>query len=107
MLLTGIEVVPNPEDYQQLVPMLKQSEEMTGQIAGMTLADAGYHSGGNLAACERRQQRITMPGSQDRRLKNPYHKDNFIYNIQTDSYTCPEGQVLRFLEILDLIKEKI
>ena len=106
MLLTGIEVVPNPEDYQQLVPMLKQSEETTGQIAGMTLADAGYHSGSNLAACERRQQRITMPGSQDRRLKNPYHKDNFIYTIQTDSYTCPEGQVLQFLEIRSLGAKK-
>lgn len=106
MLLIGIAAVCDPEDHNQLVPMLKQSEEMTGKLADMTLADAGYHSGANLAECERRQQRIAMPESQDRRLKSPYHKDKFIYDIQTDSYTCPQGQTLQFLEERSLAAKK-
>ena len=41
-------------------------------------------------------------------MKNPYHKDNFIYTIQTDSYTCPEGQVLQFLETRSLgVKKEV
>lgn len=102
MLLTGIEAVTDPEDHHQLVSMLKQSEEMTGKLADMTLADAGYHSGANLAECERRQQRIAMPESQNHRLKSPYHKDKFVYNSETDSYICSEGQTLHFLETRSL-----
>ena len=47
-----------------------------------------------------------MPESQDRRLKSPYHKDNFVYTIETDSYTCPEGQSLQFMEIRRLAAKK-
>ena len=31
-----------------------------------------------------------------RRTDDPYHKDQFIYDEQTYSYTCPHGQVLPF-----------
>jgi len=77
--------------------MLEQAEENIGKQADLSLADAGFHSGGNLAECETRKQMIVMPESQDKALKSPYHKDHFSYDEKNDSYRCPCGQTLRFL----------
>jgi hypothetical protein len=73
----------------------------------MTLADAGYHSGANLAVCEQRKQMIAMPESQEHRLKNPYHKDSFSYDANNDSYICPTGQTLEFLETRCIVKKVV
>ena len=62
----------------------------------MTLADAGYHSGANLQACAEREQQVVMPDAQEKALKQPYHKDHFKYDDTTDTYTCPQGQILHF-----------
>ncbi len=79
--------------------MMEQAEEMTGSKAGVTLADAGYHSGENLQSCGLRQQHVLMPESQHRALRNPYHKDRFTYDAETDTYICPHGQQLPFRSI--------
>jgi transposase len=107
VIMTGVEAVQEPEDHNQLIPMLEQSEETTGKLVDMTLADAGYHSGANLAVCEQREQKIAMPESQERRLKNPYHKDNFSYDTNDDSYICPTGQTLGFLETRRIEKKVV
>lgn len=96
LLITAADVVPLGTDTAQLVPMMEQAEEMTGERVERTLADAGYHSGANLKSCAERGQQVVMPEAQEQALKGPYHKDRFGYDALTDSYTCPEGQVLRF-----------
>jgi len=95
-LLTAVEVVTDAADTQQLIPMLEQAEENCGQKADKSLADAGFHSGKNLADCEKREQVIVMPEAQEKALKQPYHKDRFVYDPNSDSYLCPGGQTLRF-----------
>lgn len=107
LIMIGVEAVQEPEDHNQLIPMLEQSEEMTGKLVDMTLADAGYHSGANLAVCEQRKQMIAMPESQEHRLKNPYHKDSFSYDAGAESYICPKGQLLKFIETRSLTKKKV
>ncbi len=97
MLITAVDVVQDPEDHDQLVPMVEQAEEMAGKAADFSLADAGYHSGANLAACEEREQAVVMPESREFTLQNPYHKDKFGYDANTDSYVCPMCQSLRFI----------
>lgn len=62
----------------------------------VTLADAGYHSGANLHACAEREQQVIMPDAQEKALRQPYHKDHFKYDDTTDTYTCPQGQILHF-----------
>ena len=99
LVITAADVVCEADDHGQLTPMLEQAEEMTADRAEATLADAGYHSGANLESCAQRQQRVIMPESQHKALEHPYHKDHFCYDEQTDSYTCPEGQVLRFIRV--------
>jgi transposase len=93
MLITAAEVTDDPDDHEQLVPMLEQAAQTTGQRAAATAADGGYHSGANLAASS--GQCLVMPEAQPG-LDAPYHKDRFGYDAQQDAYTCPHGQVLTF-----------
>ena len=96
MMITAAEVTDDPNDAFQLAPMVEAAEEATGVQAEVTLADAGYHSGSNLAESEARGWRVVMPESQQRALTRPYHKDRFIYDAESDSYLCPQGERLRF-----------
>ena len=99
LVITAAEVVCEANDSGQLTPMLEQAEEMIGDRAEATLADAGYHSGANLESCAQREQQVIMPESQHKALEHPYHKDRFCYDEQMDSYTCPMGQILRFTRL--------
>jgi transposase len=97
MIITAMEVVQDPVDYNQLIPMIDQAKENTGKQTDHSLADAGFHNGSNLRACEQRQQVVVMPESQEKALQKPYHKDKFIFDSNTDSYLCPCGQTLNFV----------
>ena len=100
MLVTASDVVDEANDAARLTPMVEQSEEITGVRVPMTLADAGYFAGRHVAEMHRRGQQVVMP-DMARRTDDPYHKDQFIYDEETDSYTCPHGQVLPFTGISD------
>jgi transposase len=104
MFVTAVDAVQDAEDHHQLINMLEQAEEMTGKKADMTLADTGYHSGANLAACAERKQMVAIPESQENRAKRPYHND-FSYDANTDGYICPMGQALKFLETRRIVKK--
>lgn len=99
LVITAIEVSVSPADQAQLVPMIAQAHANVGCPAELTLADGGYHSGDNLAACAGAQYPVAMPESHRRapEAPDPYHKDAFVYDEQTDTYTCPQGQRLRFV----------
>ena len=95
MLVTASDVVDEPNDTARLTAMTKQAEEVTGVRVPMTLADAGYFAGRHVAELHRRGQQVVMP-DMARPTNHPYHKDQFIYDEGTNSYTCPHGQNLPF-----------
>ena len=96
MLITAAEVVNTAADSGQLVPMLEQAEELTGERAQVTLADGGYHTAANLEAGERRGQTLVMAERYQGEVQAPYFKDQFAYQEVTDSYLCPHGHRLTF-----------
>jgi transposase len=96
LLITAADVTTDRDDHGQLVPMLEQAAAVTGAPIPEALADGGYHSAANLAACEARGQVIVMPDPQAPRPDQPYHKDRFVYDPETDTFTCPQGQPLTF-----------
>jgi transposase len=106
VLITAVDTVQDAEDHHQLVNMLEQAEDTIGKKADITLADTGYHSGANLAACEQRKQMVAIPESQEHRL-NPPHHNRFSYDANTDSYVCPFGQTLIFIETRRLVKKAV
>ena len=99
MLVTAVDVVDEANDNAMLAPMMERAEETTGTKSQTTLADAGYFAGSHLAECSRRGQQVVVSESRQRFLKDPYHKDRFIYDEQSDSFTCPQGQTLAFVRI--------
>ena len=106
MFITAVAAVQDADDHHQLVNMVEQAEEITGRRADITVADAGYHSGVNLAACVERNQRVAIPESQENRLK-PAHHDKFCYDAGTDSYTCSIGKTLKFIETRSVVKKTV
>jgi transposase len=96
LILVAEDVVQDQVDRHQLESMQTQTEENTGRKPDILLADAGYHSGQNLEICAEKGQVVAMPEDQKLALNQPYHKDRFIYNKETDSYLCPQGQTLKF-----------
>ncbi len=106
MLITAVDTVRDTDDHHQLVSMIEQAEEMVGKKAGITVADAGYHSGANLAACEERNQKVATPESQENRLKPAYH-ERFSYDAGNDSYVCPLGKTLSFVEIRSIVNKEV
>src|ERR1700732_1521040 len=93
LLVTAAEVVTAPDDHGQLLPMCEAAEALTGQRADVTLADGGYYSGPNLVACAEREQTIVVPEART----GAYNKNAFTYDAETDSYACPQGQVLHLV----------
>jgi transposase len=96
LLITAADVTADRDDHGQLVPMLEQAEAVTGAPIPEALADGGYHSAANLAACAARGQVLVMPDPQAPRPDQPYHKDHFVYDPEADTFTCPQGQLLTF-----------
>jgi len=96
MLITAAEVVNSASDSGQLVPMMEQAEDLTGKRTPVTLADGGYHTAANLEAGKQRGQILVMTERYQDAEKNPYFKDQFTYDAETDSYICPKGQSLHF-----------
>ncbi len=94
LLITAAEVVAEPTDHGQLLPMLQASEEAVGAPPGVLLSDGGYLSGTTLRECEARGQRVAMPEAGGGTLDSPYHREAFRYEAATDSYLCPTGQRL-------------
>ena len=99
MLVTAVDVVDQANDNAMLVPMMEQAEETTGTKSQMTLADTGYFAASHLQECSCRGQHVVVSESRQRFLKDPYHKDQFTYHEQNDSFTCPQGQALKFVRI--------
>ena len=89
MLVTAVDVVDEANDNAMLAPMMERAEETTGTKAQTTLADAGYFAGSHLEECASRGQQVVVSESRRRFLKDPYHKDQFTYDEQSDSFTCP------------------
>ena len=42
---------------------------------------------------------MVVSESRQRFLSDPYHKDRFTYAEQSDSFTCPQSQTLKFVRI--------
>jgi transposase len=98
-VIVATDVVCAPSDQGQLSGMAVLAEAVLGKNGETTyLADKGYFCGEDLAVCEEKGiqaivARQDKPGEKDR-VRKAFSLDKFLYDKDSDSYTCPAGQVL-------------
>lgn len=90
-------------DQLTLIPFLEDTEKKTGIRYEEIVADAGYESEENYVYLnEHNQESYIKPSNYEaskKRKKKPYCTESFIYNAETDTFTCPEKQELKPLYI--------
>jgi len=87
--------VTNTGDRHALLAVATSAKETLNVESLTVIADKGYHSGTELAACEEAgivaivaaQNYIVPRAVPDER----YNKEHFLYDNEQDCYTCPEG----------------
>ncbi len=91
--------ITNKNDFSALAPLsikakkmleIKEDEKLT------VLADKGYYSGKQIAAClENNIDTLVSPKTKGSKSKDPrVRKNKFTYDKSTDTYTCPKGITL-------------
>jgi transposase len=104
-VIVAADVSRSPADSHELLPQLDQLESNTGQSPIKALADNGYYTVENLTELESKGIEGYVPDSgqaQDAKLlhrgkeppERPFEKRHFIFDPQTDTYTCPLGHKL-------------
>ena len=97
MLITAADVTASGDDHPHLTPLIETAaDNIDAEREVVTVADAGYHSGANLAACDAAGHTVLLAETHQRRRRKPYHKDHFTYCPETDTYRCPHQKVLTY-----------
>lgn len=96
-IILGTHTSNNSSDQLGLQPTLEHAESMCGSLKGVQAgADAGFFSAGNIAFMEGKE--IDFYASYPM-AKNQFAKDKFVYDSESDTYTCPEGYTLTHQKI--------
>jgi transposase len=100
-VVVASDVTNDTADVDQLLPMIDQAEENVSEEIDQCSADAGYSSGENLKALEKREIDAYIPDreyqAQKRgKLVDDFHKESFVYDEKLDCYICVEGEVLSY-----------
>jgi transposase len=89
----------NVNDQNQLGNMTSKAMQALEVEKITVLADKGYHTGKQLQIC-REQGAITLVASIDRsprakQIDPAYQTNKFFYDRINDTYTCPQGAILK------------
>ncbi len=83
-------------DTKALAIMVEKAQNNIGDVQDV-LADKGYHSGRELKKCEDLAVKayISPKESSSSKTNPDFAMQNFIYNQDHDTYTCPAKQILQ------------
>jgi transposase len=96
-MVVEFDVTTNPTDHRQLANMTKKTQEALRKKDITVLADKGYYNGGQLAESEKLGATTVVSKQKNggnRGKDKSFHIDKFIYDSESDTYTCPQGEVL-------------
>ena len=98
-LIVESHVVQDANDLQQLNSMAQAAQQQLAVQALKVVADAGYYSAPQVAACESAGIETYIPANrhatgQSKGTKAIYPKEAFEFDPLRDSYRCPRGQEL-------------
>ena len=89
--------VSNEKDDYALSGMAIGAKEALKVEKIEALADAGYHTGAELKKCEEGKVRAYVAPKEANHGKKDeaYQKQQFQYDTEQDTYTCPQGETLQ------------
>lgn len=89
--------VTNNNDSKAMGNMLRRAKTILGKNEFTALYDKGYHTGSELKIAEELNitALVAVPDVATNAPDRRYNIANFLYNNQNDTYTCPEGNILR------------
>lgn len=97
------DIYPNPTDTRTLIPFLDKIEKDYFPLPQYIAADAGYGSEQNYEdIIEHRKKDALIPYGMYRKeqkkkyKENPFNTSSWVYDVQKDSYTCPNGKQLNY-----------
>jgi len=93
-IITAVETTPaNKDDGSQLPELLKQQEQAHNISPEEISGDKAYSSGNNLAILENKQITGYMSINEKHNIygRDLYTQDDFKYDPETDTLTCPAG----------------
>lgn len=98
-LIVESQVVQDANDLQQLCPMAQAAQKELAGASLKVVADAGYYSAPQVAACDRAGIETYVSANrhasgQSKGTKKIYPKEAFKYDPQRDNYLCPGGKEL-------------
>lgn len=89
----------NTNDSKAMGNMLQRAKSILGTNEFTALYDKGYHTGSEFDMAEKLgvEVMVAIPARpKSSQAPNPdYNMENFVYNGQADSYTCPEGHIMK------------
>jgi transposase len=109
LVIVAADLTQDCTDYRMLEPMVEQIAQSVVDLRGLkpgtnddtewappiVCADAGYSSHANLSYLSHKEDiNALIAEKRDRTERNRYHKANFRYDAETDTYSCPEGKTL-------------
>lgn len=96
-MIIAADVSNNADDSVQFRSMLDQSRRNLGGDIDKVAADGGYYSGANLKYAVDENVDLYLPVTKTGRVPNErFHRDEFVYVRQSDSYRCPSGHSLHY-----------
>jgi transposase len=101
--IVGVDISNERSDHQTLIPLLNRMKKgMNGKQFETVAADAGYESEENYKVLKSRNQAAYIKPqnyeqSKTRKYKtNAYLRENMPYDSETDTYTCPAGNLFTY-----------
>jgi hypothetical protein len=93
-VIVAADVTNQPNDKEQLLPMIEQTEQNTGASIDTLSADSGYSTAENLQSLEAYDIDAYIPddiyqGRSRGKKVDPFDKERFIYDESADVFTCP------------------
>ncbi len=92
-IIAGSYTTNSPSDKQAFIPTIEHADKVLGLPEGIIVgADAGFFSASNIEYTinDNIDFYVSFPEAD-----SPYAKDKFIYNEQSNQYTCPEQKTLK------------
>jgi transposase len=88
--------VTNQNDTRALSGMLRRTKTILGTNDFTALYDKGYHTGGEIKAAVTAgiDIMVAIPGVSSFAPDASYNMERFIYDELSDTYQCPQGQIL-------------